>query len=63
MTWLWNAWRARWSRAEIPVTTSQSALEALDTMSSDWWRDQHQRTRVRFDGPPWAWPIRRDARD
>ena len=63
MTWLWHAWRARWSSAEIPATTSQSALEALDTMSPEWWRGQHQRTRVRFDGPPWSWPIRRDARD
>ena len=68
MTWslkLWRAWQSssmwRWSGSQTSAPTSEaSALNALGTMSQAWWRDQHQRNRVEFDGVTWAWPIRKD---
>ena len=70
MTWskLWRAWQSsstwRWSGSQTSAPTSKpselDALNALGTMSSAWWRDQHQRNRVTFDGVVWAWPIRKD---
>jgi len=70
MTWskLWRAWQSsstlRWSGSQTSAPTSEaSALDALGTMSQAWWRDQHQRNRVTFDGIAWAWPIRKDRDD
>jgi len=70
MTWskLWRAWQSsstlRWSGSQTSAPTSEaSALDALGTMSPAWWRDQHQRNRVEFDGIAWAWPIRKDRDD
>ena len=59
MTWILG-WAWRWFGPQASSRTS--ALDALGTMSPEWWRDQRQRHRVVFEGVAWTWPIRKDSR-